>query len=245
MADTIPPRRIFVVIEKSEGHEHDRPAKFGWIWKVLTAVVIPVSIAAGGWWVKQGLQGQTVRRDYVQLSVELLRDSSGATPGLSDWAADVLSENSPTKLPKSLRDDLARRHTTLPGPSYVSPVVQPVESLDPTVRALASQLVKDSRTAGVPFQISKTFVSSEMQDSLYARGLDQHRGGESTHNFGLAFDVIPNNGLGRGPTSPDSALYRKIRELGCRLGLSSGTDRYKVYIHFEWKDGLDKNCPPR
>ena len=66
------------------------------------------------------------------------------------------------------------------------------------VRSLAEALLARSAAAGIPLTVTFTYRSPATQAALYAQGrttpgrvVTNARAGESFHNYGLAFDVVP------------------------------------------------------
>src|SRR5215831_4229757 len=89
--------------------------------RILSIAAIPVVIAIGGWLIQRQLQDQTIRRDYVQLSLSILQnpDPSKVSPEIRNWAVDLLDANSPTKLSPEAIQKLKSGAITLSGFSFV------------------------------------------------------------------------------------------------------------------------------
>jgi tetratricopeptide (TPR) repeat protein len=100
--------------------------------KILSLLAIPVVLAVVGWLVQDKLATRTVSKDYVQLAVSILSQpkKSEIDPALSDWAVELLNENSPVKFSKEVATQLRSGAVTLPG--------EQAENL----RALASSYAK-------------------------------------------------------------------------------------------------------
>lgn len=101
--------------------EPDRGSSSRWdsverISKALSVAAIPVVLAVVGFVVQGRLQSQTVQRDYVTLAVSILQepDKQKAPPEMKQWAADLLNQNAPTKLPPELLASLQSGRTVLP-----------------------------------------------------------------------------------------------------------------------------------
>lgn len=63
-------------------------------------IVIPIALAIYGGSVQQTAQRESINRDYVQLSVSILKEKKDpSNEGLRDWAADLLAAHSPTRMP--------------------------------------------------------------------------------------------------------------------------------------------------
>jgi peptidoglycan L-alanyl-D-glutamate endopeptidase CwlK len=70
--------------------------------------------------------------------------------------------------------------------------------LNPKVADLCRQFIEHCAAAGIDVLITSTYRDNESQDALYALGRTQAgarvtnaRGGQSWHNYGVAFDFVP------------------------------------------------------
>lgn len=84
--------------------------------KVLSTLALPVILAIVGFSVQRRLQDQTLQREYVTLAVSILQESDPqkASPELKEWAARLLDQNAPLKLPPELLAKLQSGRTLLP-----------------------------------------------------------------------------------------------------------------------------------
>ncbi|HET7628625.1 MAG TPA: peptidoglycan-binding protein [Bacillales bacterium] len=114
-----------------------------------------------------------------------------------------------------------------------------IASLHPTVAAQARRFLRLTRENGLNVRIANAFRSWNEQDRLYARGrtepgriVTNAMGGDSFHNWGLAFDAYP---IVNGRVSNDLNLYRRMGRLGQQAGLEwGGTFRsIKDFPHFQ------------
>lgn len=117
-----------------------------------------------------------------------------------------------------------------------------LELLVPKVRRLARELQQACAREGFLVMISHGFRSRDVQDALYARGrtepgqvVTNAPGGESFHNYGVAFDIRP-------VASSDEereALRKRAGPLGEALGLSWGGrfESLQDLPHFEYTGG--------
>jgi len=119
-----------------------------------------------------------------------------------------------------------------------------LEDLDPLVAERARTLVVWADSEGIEILVTSTMRSFEEQARLYALGrsapgaiVTNAEPGESWHNFGLAFDVVP---LVNGKPIWDSPMWDRIGELGKRAGLIWGGDfrSFKDKPHFEFHPNL-------
>lgn len=124
-----------------------------------------------------------------------------------------------------------------------------VEDLHPTVQEKCKLHRKLCEQAGIQLLITSTYRDIECQNSLYAKGrtapgkkVTNAKGGQSWHNFQLAYDVVPLQ-YGKpvwGTTAPaDKALWDKVGELGEQAGLE-WAGRWKTFketAHFQYTAG--------
>jgi len=105
--------------------------------------------------------------------------------------------------------------------------------------------------AGRPIRLTEGFRSYVYQNALYAKGrtapgviVTWAKGGQSYHNFGVAFDVCfagPDPYLERDPEK--NRLWNLVVELGLELGLSAGANfpiGKKDLPHFEKTYGFSE-----
>jgi peptidoglycan LD-endopeptidase CwlK len=110
-----------------------------------------------------------------------------------------------------------------------------LDDLHPFVKSLAISLkARFELETSCELLITSTFRDSESQDALYAEGrtapgaiVTNAKAGESAHNYGLAFDVVPiRNGKPVWDSKDD--LWQVVGRLGKEEGLFWGGD----WIHF-------------
>lgn len=73
-----------------------------------------------------------------------------------------------------------------------------LELLKPKVKKLAEILIEECKKSNYQITIVQTLRTTEEQNALYAQGrikpgniMTYAKGGESFHNFGVAFDFCP------------------------------------------------------
>jgi peptidoglycan L-alanyl-D-glutamate endopeptidase CwlK len=120
-----------------------------------------------------------------------------------------------------------------------------LDSLVPQVANLGRQFLALTRAAGMDVRITAAFRSWDESDRLYAQGrttpgpiVSNAQGGDSYHNWGLAFDAAP---FVNGKISEDTALYKKMGQLGEQVGLEwGGTFKAIVdYPHYQYTYGVN------
>jgi peptidoglycan L-alanyl-D-glutamate endopeptidase CwlK len=119
---------------------------------------------------------------------------------------------------------------------------QVIAGLLPEVQPYARAPIKKAAAAGVIVKVISGLRTYEEQDALYAEGrttsgykVTSARGGYSTHNFGIAFDIRIWASSGYQEGSP---LYIAVGELGGNLGLewggkSKSANHLPRFGHFE------------
>jgi peptidoglycan L-alanyl-D-glutamate endopeptidase CwlK len=125
-----------------------------------------------------------------------------------------------------------------------------LNDLHPTVRALARAHLAACEAAGIDLIITSTLRDNESQTALYNQGrygnpgriVTNARAGQSWHNWGLAYDVVPLR-AGKpvwGTTGEDLELWERVGELGKACGLEWAGDwaNFKEYPHFQYTAGL-------
>jgi phage tail protein X len=120
--------------------------------------------------------------------------------------------------------------------------------------ALNPQLSERGRTmldrcarGGLALLVTQGLRTWEEQDALFAQGrtapgkiVTNARGGQSYHNFGLAFDVLVLDAMGKAEWDPTHPGWRQAADVGKALGLEWGGDwqTIKDQPHFQYTGGL-------
>ena len=119
-----------------------------------------------------------------------------------------------------------------------------LEDLHPIVAAKAKELIELAQAEGIELLVTSTLRTFEEQAELFAIGrtkpgkkVTNAKPGQSWHNFGLAFDVVP---LVNGKPIWDSPFWERIGALGKQAGLAWGGDfkSFKDKPHFEFHPNL-------
>jgi peptidoglycan L-alanyl-D-glutamate endopeptidase CwlK len=111
-----------------------------------------------------------------------------------------------------------------------------IETLHPKIRDKARELInKAEKELGIKLRVTSGFRTWKEQDELYAKGrtksgsiVTNAKGGQSNHNYGTAFDVVP---IVNGKADWKSNRWDEIGKLGKEVGFSWGGD---------WKSIVDK-----
>jgi peptidoglycan L-alanyl-D-glutamate endopeptidase CwlK len=114
-----------------------------------------------------------------------------------------------------------------------------IQTLLPAAQRKAREFMKTVQGVGATVKIISGTRTFAEQDRLYRQGRDlpgpkvtNARGGQSNHNFGVAWDIgIFQNGQYLG----ESPLYGQVSQLGKGLGLEWGGDwaRFRDEPHFQ------------
>jgi peptidoglycan LD-endopeptidase CwlK len=115
-----------------------------------------------------------------------------------------------------------------------------IEDLHPKVQALAKAWIAACAKAGLEVAVISTYRDKQYQDYLYTLGRSRPgkivtyaRGGQSMHNYRLAFDfVVKHNGV---IDWGDRKSYLAARKIGEGLGLRGLSFEL---AHLQWLGGL-------
>jgi peptidoglycan LD-endopeptidase CwlK len=99
-----------------------------------------------------------------------------------------------------------------------------INDLNPYVAGLCKKFVAECKKQGIDVMITSTYRDKESQNAIYAQGrttagriVTYAKGGQSWHNFRLAFDFVPIvNGKA---VWNDARLFKKCRAVGESIGL--------------------------
>jgi hypothetical protein len=113
--------------------------------RIISIVAIPIVLGIIGWIVQRRLQGQTIKRDYVQLAVSILRetDQAKSVPELRSWSVDLLNESSPVKFDAIVSQKLKDGQVFLPSLEQFTAIPSP---------SLTPELIEKYRTKLLSFQ---------------------------------------------------------------------------------------------
>lgn len=99
---------------------------------------------------------------------------------------------------------------------------------------------------GIELLITSTLRDGEAQDALYAQGrtapgniVTAARAGESFHNYGLAYDVVPVRN-GKPVWDGSDPLWAEVGRIGRECGLEWAGDwqHFRELAHFQYTAGL-------
>lgn len=126
---------------------------------------------------------------------------------------------------------------------------QQIATLHPDVRDVALAFLNAAAAAGLDPRFMEGHRSNERQAELYAQGrtapgniVTKAGPGQSNHNYGVAFDVVPGALVGQPNWAPESPLWGQLGELGGQHGLEWGGNwKFVDKPHFQlaganWRD---------
>lgn len=119
-----------------------------------------------------------------------------------------------------------------------------IEDLDPLVQAVCQMHIRSCAAEGIEIILTATYRDVEQQDALYAIGrspddkrtkVTNARGGESWHQYRVAWDVVPV--VGGKCVWDDKTLWNRVIHLGELSGAEAGANwiRFTDRPHFEVK----------
>lgn len=121
-----------------------------------------------------------------------------------------------------------------------------LSDLHPKVAAAAMQHIAECKAIGIDLLVTSTFRDYESQDSLYAQGrtapgkvVTNARGGQSFHNFRVAYDVVPLR-AGKPVWDAEDPIWKQVGDAGKACGLEWAGDwkKSKEFPHFQLTGGL-------
>lgn len=128
---------------------------------------------------------------------------------------------------------------------------QRLSGLHPVVASRARAMLDLCSLAGLAILVTQGVRTWEEQDVLFARGrtvppigasniVTKARGGQSYHNFGLAFDIIVLDSMGKTDWNTSHPGWKRAAEAGRSVGLEWGGDwkGFKDIPHFQYSGGL-------
>jgi len=128
---------------------------------------------------------------------------------------------------------------------------QRLAQLHPIVATRGRSLIALALHEGFGVLITQGLRTWKEQDVLYAKGrktpplgkafiVTNAKGGQSWHNFGLAFDLVVLDALGKATWDLKHAGWKRVGALGKSVGLEWGGDwkTFKDIPHFQYTCGL-------
>lgn len=119
-----------------------------------------------------------------------------------------------------------------------------ISELHPLVQEKAHAFLAMCKERGINVTVTSTYRDHESQNALYAQGrtkpgriVTKAQGGQSFHNWRVAFDVVPV--VGGKAVWDDEVLWQKLGDIGIACGLEwGGKWKFRDYPHFQYTGGL-------
>jgi hypothetical protein len=144
-----------------------------------------------------------------------------------------------------------RRPSPIPQMPYAELSLRRLDPLHSALRSKGRALLERCAEVGLAILITGGLRTWKEQDALYKRGrtvapigrkywVTMAKGGQSYHNFGLAFDIVVLDSLGKADWNPKHPGWATAGELGATLGLEWGGTwkKLKDLPHFQYTGGL-------
>lgn len=121
-----------------------------------------------------------------------------------------------------------------------------IQDLTAPVAVMAMKHIQACKELGIDLLITSTYRDSECQDSLYAQGrtkpgriVTNARGGQSFHNYRVAYDVVPLQN-GKPLWDSEDPVWQTIGAVGKSIGLEWAGDwkKNREFPHFQYTGGL-------
>jgi D-alanyl-D-alanine carboxypeptidase-like protein/LysM domain-containing protein len=125
--------------------------------------------------------------------------------------------------------------------------VQRLSRLHPIVAVRGHSMLELCAHGGLAVLVTQGLRTWEEQDQLYAQGrtapgdiVTKAKGGESFHNYGLAFDIVVLDAIGKMDWDSTHPGWTQAAQLGKSAGLEWGGDwvGFKDRPHFQYTGGL-------
>lgn len=83
---------------------------------IFSLLFVPVFLTVGGWWFQDRVSTESIKKEYVQLAIQILRDAppkdekeNSRSQPLRAWAVEVVDSYSPIPLSQAAREELLRK----------------------------------------------------------------------------------------------------------------------------------------
>jgi D-alanyl-D-alanine carboxypeptidase-like protein/LysM domain-containing protein len=149
--------------------------------------------------------------------------------------------------PRAAPRDSPARNSTRP----VALSDQRLNGLHPIVASRARAMLDLCSLSGLAILVTQGVRTWEEQDALYAKGrtlppigashfVTKSKGGQSYHNFGLAFDIVVLDSMGKTEWNISHPGWKRAAEAGQSVGLEWGGAwrGFKDIPHFQYTGGL-------
>lgn len=118
------------------------------------------------------------------------------------------------------------------------------KQLKPKVERLLGVFIAKCLSSGIRIIPTHGYRSIAEQNAIYAQGrtkpgkiVTNAKGGQSLHNFGVAFDICFSDGKRAFYPPKSDPRWNKIAKIAKNLGLEWGDRGYIDYPHFQFRAG--------
>lgn len=95
--------------------------KFQTLATIISLLATPIIVAVVGWNVQSSISNESIKKDYVQIAIEILKSPEKQKDDeMRKWAVAVLDKNSPIPFSKDLRNNLEKGAQRIYAP-FMSP----------------------------------------------------------------------------------------------------------------------------
>ena len=112
--------------------------------------------------------------------------------------------------------------------------------LHPFIQEKAEAMIRLAEAEGIRLLVTHTHRTFEEQDALYAQGrtaegkiVTNAKGGETPHNYRLAFDVIPLDETGKPWWDAPPPVWQKLYRIAEKVGLDAIGDKWGEYLSWD------------
>jgi hypothetical protein len=149
--------------EKSSG-------RLNYYFKFFEIIMIPLSIAVGGWFLENIISERGQQQEYLKVAVSILTAEAETHPALRNWAVDLLTEYSPKKIDEQTIKGLKSGEIKLPAPVQNSPVFDSQTSIAPRFPQKIEGSDYSNSNFIEPQLHNKKIYNSKFNDALFLRG---------------------------------------------------------------------------
>ena len=170
--------------------------------------------------------------------------------GPKTWAVLFKAVESVPETPVVSSGSEAGQGTWTPPPNPMARLnEQRLSYLHPVLAIRGRAMIDLCAHEGIAVLVTQAVRTWEEQDKLYAKGrteppigkiITNAKGGYSYHNFGLAFDIVILDSIGKADWDTAHPGWARAAEIGKSVGLEWGGDwkSFKDLPHFQYTAGL-------
>lgn len=114
--------------------EQEQLNRFQTLATIISLLATPIIVAVVGWNVQSNISNESIKKDYVQMAIEILKSPEKQKDDeMRKWAVEVLDKNSPIPFSEGLRNNLEKglQRIYAPFPSPPDQLMIPPLTLEP------------------------------------------------------------------------------------------------------------------